>query len=587
MSTEITTINIGTADRSNDVLRVELWRTVSAVGNWVAYLRNTDGQFNGVFDVQDQFLLNVDGPANTLMQGRVDGPAVTIRGQDSESDWDEYAIIKGVDQAQDLLFHNDFDYDYPDVEAATQTAQYVFNDVINTQLAGLTNITYANTMPDVTPVVGSIEFREGTNFLATTQDLFRRAGYIFYVDDVLAFQSGVPALAFNPTGVTLNSVAGSANNNILDIVDLQERDGDKHYNYIKFYGKNPMFDGYTEGNAASWTALPAGQLADALITVERGMYSILVWNNNPVDTHISLVYTLPQNNYTSFDFTKGELGIWAYYDDTAGAPGTPGAGSMGAGGPGGVWPWNVPTCLWVRLTDGAARTAEYFGTSTMMYRGVWGWCSFPLGQNGGAVASAQNVWFLSNPAFDWSDITAMWFRVRPGGGFAAANYPSHLYLDGITMPEPCIAVAENVPAQQTGALGGYRRRPYVGYRQHLNTQNSLNLDADKFLAQVESTSINKVSLVTEGNLALRYAGQSVTVNIPSLGLNSEVMYITQLHHIIEPYKDVSSGFGFDWITEVDAVPISGVAYDMGRLKSTGFMSASQAAASIGTGARVK
>ena len=117
-----------------------------------------------MFDVQDQFVIDVDALAATLMQGRVDGPGCVMpRGKDLQSDWDEYIIIRGVDQAQDLLFHNDFDYAYPDAETAAQQIKTVWNDVINVQLAGLTNITYAPPV-GATPAVGSVEFREGTSF---------------------------------------------------------------------------------------------------------------------------------------------------------------------------------------------------------------------------------------------------------------------------------------------------------------------------------------------------------------------------------------------------------------------------------------
>lgn len=563
-------VAIGGADRKANVLRVELWRTVSAVGNWMAVLKNTSGTYNGVFDVQDQFLIDVNAPAATLMQGRVDGPdCVMPRGVDRESDWDEYIILRGVDQAQDLLFHNDFEYLYPDT---AQQVKAVWNDVINVQLT--TNITYAPPV-GATPVVGAFEFREGTNFLASTQELFRRAGFIWYVDDTLAFQSGAPG--FSASGVILESTAGGVNNNILDMVDLTERDGDKHYNYIKLYGKNPMFDGYTEQNIGDWTAAPAGQLADDTGTVRVGTYSNVVWNNNPVNTHISLYYTLPLNNYTSFDFTKGEIGVWAYYDDTAGAPGAPGAGTMGAGGG-----WPNPIALWLRITDGAARTAEYFGRSTVLYRGAWGYCTFPLGEDGGPVAAAIDEWFLSAAAFDWSDIRAMWFRVRPAGGFAAANYPSHLYLDGLSIPEPCIAVQQNA-----GAQAAYRFRPYVDYYPQIGTQNALDTIATSLLTQHESTAIDKVKITTEGNIALRYAGQSVTVNVPALGLNNAVMYMTSIHHIIEPYTDVSDGFGFDWITEIEAVPTSGVEYDMNRLRIGSAFSSTQRNERLGTGLRNK
>ena len=576
MATSFNQVAIGAADRKDDVIRVELWRTVSAVGNWMAILRNTDGQYNGVFDVQDQFLIDVDAPAATLMQGRVDGPdAVMLRGRDLESDWDEYTIIRGVDQAQDLLFHNDFEHFYPDT---AQQVKAVWNDVINIQLAAATNITYAPPV-GATPIVGAFEFREGTSVLTATQELFRRAGFIFYVDDVLAFQSGAPG--FSASAEILTSVAGDANNNILDIVDFVEREGDKHYNYIRLYGKNPMFDGYTEYNVIGapwlvgwhpWQLVLAGQMANDTNTVRVGSYSIVAWNNNPVNQHVRLYYTLPYYNYTAFDFTSGELGVWCLYDDTAGDPGAPGAGSMGAGA----------VNLYVRLTDGAARTGDYYGTSTVLYRGDWGYCTFPLGEGGDSVAGAPNQWFLSNPAFDWSDIRDIYFSVRPAGGFAAANYPSHVYLDGISMPEPCIAVTQNAAQQLI-----YLRRPYVDYFTDIRTQNALDTKAIQFLTQHESTLIDKVKLVTEGNINLRYAGQSVTVNIPSLGLNNAVMYMTQIHHIIEPYSDVSDGFGFDWITEIEAVPTSGVGYDMSRLRIGPSYSAKQLAARIATGQKNK
>lgn len=567
MATEISQLAISGADRRDDVLRVELWRTVNSVGNWMAILRNIGGKYNGVFDVQDQFLIDVNGLANTLMQGRVDGDAVTVRSRDLESDWDEYVIIKGVDQAQDLLFHNDFDYAYPDAETAAQQVKTVWNDVINVQLAGLTNITYA-APGGATPAVGSVEFREGTSFLASTQELFGRAGYVFYVDDVLAFQSGAPG--FSASGVTLKSIDGDPGNNILDLVDHKERDGDKHYNYVKLYGKNPMFDGYTEYNSPSWAAIPVGNVADDNTTVRVGQYSIVGWNGNPVVTgQPALSYTLPMNNYTAFDFTSGKLGTWALYDNTAGAPGTPGAGAASS-----------PAYLLCVLTDGGGVTAGYYGASSKLYAGEWGYCTYPLGEEGSTKALIIDEWFFT-AAFNWANIVDIKFYILSSPGHTIDD-PSHLYLDGISMPEPCISVVQNAVAQ-----AAYRRRPYVNYYQHLNTQNALNEAATRVLEQSESTSIGRVSLITEGNLALRYAGQSVTVNIPSLGLNAVVMYMTSIHHIIEPYVDVSGGFGFDWVTEIEAVPTSGVAYDMGRLRDGPMHSSYQTGQYVSTGMRRK
>jgi hypothetical protein len=247
MSSSFTQLAIGGADRKANAIRAELWRDVNAVGRWLAILDNTGGTFNGIFDVQDQFLIDVDG--NTLMQGRVDSsPSVTLAGIDAEDIFGEKIVIRGVDQMQDFLFHNDLDNFYPDT---TQQIKAVLNDLINVGTIS-TNITYV--LPAAaTPVVGAIEFREGTSFLSTVQEMFRSVDWLFYVDDVLALQSGAPG--FSATGAVVTSQLNNANNNVLGQVEYIERDGGKLYNRIKLFGKNPQFDAWTERNAASWTTI--------------------------------------------------------------------------------------------------------------------------------------------------------------------------------------------------------------------------------------------------------------------------------------------------------------------------------------------
>lgn len=586
--TQFSSVSLDGVDRSDDVLRADIWRTVNSISNASIIMRNTDGKYNGVFDVQDLVYISVipdGGIPRPLFWGNIDGPAVTLRGVDAESIWDEYIQIRAYGAGQDLLFHNDFDYSYPDLGAATQTLNDVLNDVFNVQLPATnpTNVVYSNRIPDNTPVVGSVEFREGSNFLATLQSVFQqgfntgtgaRTPWIFYVEDITReLQTGAPG--FSANGVTLNSVSGDyANNNIIGEVEYQTHDGDKFYNYVKIYGKNPMFDGYTEGNSASWSFTPAGQGQDDTGNVKVGSYSQVAYNNNPPNVDTYHRYELPVNNYTAFDFSKGEVGVWCYYDNVAGAPGTPGVGNRVNGTPG----FPTECWLWLRLTDGAARAADYYGDSTRVYLNNWCWCSFPLGQHGGNVGLLANEWFLTNPNFDWSDIRKLWFHLYEGG--ASVTFESHLYLDGLTIPEPCIAVAENVVAPQ-------RRRPLVDYYSHINTQNSLDQNANALLHQVGSTSINKLNLRTPGDYRLRYAAESLDVNIPSLGLNTAVFYITELHHTIQPYTDVSGGYGHDWMTDLQLAPISGVAYDMGRLRDGSFHSSSQGVMRTGTGLRIK
>lgn len=556
--------------RRDDALRLEINRTVNGVGTWSLILRNTAGKYNAIlpsgvpnpnyFDVQDSFMVQVDSPPHAILGGRIDGPAVKLRARDLESIWDEYCLLNGVDMNQDLLFHNDFDYDYPNT---SQQLKAVMDDVFNVQLAGLTNILYTPPV-GATPVVGAIEFREGASFLTQLQELHKRAGYVFYVDDGLVFRSGAPG--FSATGVAIYSHPNVSN--IINVVDYQERDGDKHYNYIKLYGKNPMYDGWTELNASSWASpLGSGPIDDAA-SVKVGTYSQVVYNGAIPASGLSHQLATPIFNYNSWDFSKGEIGVWAKYDNTAGAPGTSGAGT--------ALPNERVGC---RLTDNAGTIADYYGESSRLYLGDWGYCTFPLGEKfQSGIASVAEQWCVNLASdFNWDDVRKIEFSFG-----TAVNPPSHFYIDGISLPIPCISITQNAGQQAI-----YRRRPYVDSWAHLRTQNALDNAAAILLPQMDSTAVSNIKLVTPGDYRLRYAGQSFDLDIPSLGINSEVFYITQLHHVIEPMADVSSGYGFDWVTEIDACPTSGVTYDMSRLRPGSVYSASQMAMRGGVGLRVK
>jgi hypothetical protein len=72
-----------------------------------------------------------------------------------------------------------------------------------------------------------------------------------------------------------------------------------------------------------------------------------------------------------------------------------------------------------------------------------------------------------------------------------------------------------------------------------------------------------------------------------MGLNNSIFYSTQIHHVIEPRVDVTDGFGFDFITEIEGSPVFGVAYDMSRLGDRQVYSSTQLGQFAGTGLHVK
>lgn len=575
MATTISQLAIGAADRTSDFLRAELWRTMNGVGAWKVALRNTGGKYNNTFDIQNQFLIDVNGIGNTLMQGRVDGPGVTLQGVDVEDTWDEYVILSGYDQTQDFLFHNDFEEAYP---VPTQTLNSLLNNVINVQLAGLTNITYAPV--GGTPIIGNIEFKRGGGFLSTMQEAFQRAEYLFYVNDTYALNIGAPG--FSDSGVTIQCVAGSATNNVIGGVDFQRRDGNKLYNKIYVYGKSPQFDAYTEHTSSRWTLSTAlnWTLSDETTTIAN-----VVGNQASLRSDYTGVAVPPPFSAFVLDFSdmlqdevdmsSGEIGFWWRY----------------AGGNSGA-----QACARIELQDSALNQINFFSgnsipgggvasnvNSTRTLRGIWGWCRAPVGYDadtGGAPLPDQ--WYNMPAAgndFLWDSVTDIAIGYMDA---AAATHPNEMEIDGLRLPFPALGFAEDAVAQ-----ANYRIRPLPITLPYIRHQLTLENKATQLLTHHKNTGIDLIKFITEGNLGLRYAGQTITVNIPDLGLNNDLFYMSQIHHIIEPYTDVSEGYGFDWVTEIEAVPISSITYDMGRLRDGPLYSASQLGTGGNMGQRMK
>ena len=554
MSTSVTNLTIKAVDRKDFFIRAELWRTVNSVGRWLVTLDNTSQRYGATgFDVQDDFRLDT---TSTIMEGRIDGPGVTFKVVDAVDDSQELLLLQGVDQMQDFLFHNDFEYEYPE-NVAGQQIKDILNDIINTPRI-TTNITYL-WPAGATPAVGGIEFKEGGSFLGTIQELHRRANYLYYVDDALALQSGAP-------GFSASTVLIVEGTNIIKFIDWNRNRGDKLYNYIKIYGKNPQFDAWTEFNAASWGGFPGGPTEDVAI-VRVGTYSLRQVNIAPL-TILRFTLNCPVFNYpvNGLDLTKGKIGFWAFYDNTGG----------------GVAPAQMRVNC--RLIDNAGGIADYFGSKTRIYRNHWGFCEVPLGEDYDAtgVLGIPNQWcvVVGGTVFNWGQVDQIQIQLpRPT---LAGNQPFRFYIDGLTLPIPPIAIAQNLPSI-------YRRRPFILNRSDIRTQNALDSYATSLLAHHENSSVDYIKLMVVGNPLLRYAGQSVTITAPTLGMAAPgtIYYMTDIHHVIQPYTDVSGGYGYDYITEIEGIPVSTLALDHTRLGNQSVLSAYRVAGAGGTGLRDK
>lgn len=580
LSSEITRLNIGLVDRKDDSLRVDVWRTLNAAGRARAVLRNPDGKFNQVFDIQDFLNISLDAPwtgaAANIFWGRVDGPGVKNRRVDGEAIWDPYSFVSGVDQWQDLLFHNDFEKFYPD---NTQTIDDILQALFITPDID-TNITWVPKA--LSPVVNAIEFKEGTSFLTTFQEMLRKAGWVAFVNDFLQLNAGDPG--FSATGEIFTSIRDDPLNNILGITDLVERDGDKLYNYVKLYGKNPMFDAWSEINSPTWEILtPGAAITDDLIDFAR-----FLGNTASIRAELAGGAVLGGVNlqpfldfraggqartdffYESLDLSKGEIGFWAKY-----------RGALALN--------QVP--IRISLTDINNSTINFYsGTrgivtsgvnSTRVYKGFWGWCTAPIGKDVEFVATnvPDQWWPIPVGDFDWSQVQVVRFQYEAVG----ADRPDSLSIDGLTLPVPAIAISEVAG----GAINSkYRRRPLVLNMPEIRLQNSLQSKADGLIALHKDSDIDSLSFTTMGNPNIHYAGESITVNIPGLSINNGIFSLTSIHHLCEPGVDVSDGFGWDWITEIECVPIARM-YDFSRLGDRGVYSGTQVGSRSGAGVRVK
>lgn len=575
--TTVTRFQVEGVDYRNQLKKLRWGRIVNGVGEFAAILDDYDATYDEIFDVNDEVNIEVDGA--TVFQGKLDGRAVDVEVTDTgEKRWDEYIVIRGIDQGQDLLFHDDFEYLYSETD---QTLGEVLDDIFNTQLT--TNISYTIPIPDTTPVIGPIEFKSGAGFLPQLQEAHRRVNYLFYVDDDLNLVSQDVA-ALTGSGVLLRSEAENRASNLLDHIIYSKKRGDKLYNYVELTGKNPMFDGYTELNVydagppvvEGWepdTIYASTDGVDDSTDAVVGTYSMVAWNQNPVFSLIGVELNAPVFNYDSWNFTKGVVGVWARYDNDAGAPGNPGAGAAAAD----LW-------LLLFLTDDAGNVIVYYGDTTHLYIDYWGYCTFPLGEDvrSGWVGWLINTWtaFGAISTFNWENVVSM--NIVMGNPTAPGAAPSHLYVDGISIPLPVKAVSEDLASQTA-----YRRRTLILPVSYIRTHNAMQSYCDQLLNQHKSSVVNMIQLKTVGNTSLRYAGTNFTLHIPDR-VNFGTYYITELTHTVESREDVSGGFGWDYVTEVTGVevygdPLTPLALDRQRLDINPIVSSYNLARHGGTG----
>jgi len=502
---------LSSTDVSAYIKRLEVWRKATeGVGRFLITLDNKTSRYINTFAADHPVAITVDSAI--LLKGYLDRikPQLTQR---LESKLEETFFAIGRDNGQDLQ-NKLYDYIY-----YPQKADDIIADLL--VKAGC-EVTYSS--PSTAPV---IYFDSKGAFLSDSlREILELIDYDGFVDENKVWN--MFPIGSIDSGITLKAVAGASDNNILQIVDHEEKDGSDIRNYIIVFGEK-ILDGWTEGNASDWAGLTGNIVTDDnkdTGKVAKGTMSIRCAKGTAGYCQLSLSF--PKYNYDQLDVSPHislELAFQIYQDST--------------------YPSLVlPT---VRLTDHLGNKI-YYAPSQWMDTPGWGQVVVPIGGNV-EIASGQpgDKWYYSiGSTFSWK-IKQIDIAAFPGADF--------IVVDALTLPVAgpgqLIAVAQN-PASQSA----YKVRKLPLVRRDISSQFELQQYADSILAKRKDP-LDRLSLIARGDAGFIggvwkwIPGYKVTVNIPTLGLNNTAYRIIEVHHILDREHPI---LGFDHVVELFLVP---------------------------------
>lgn len=523
------------SDRVDDFLIGHLWRELNSIGRWMVLLDNQNGTYDSLFHVQDSFELKID--TVSLMKGYVE-------------------IVKPCAvQAQDIFLKaievHGVSYGQPARRRIKEVPYYniadsladIIDDLINTQFSGDSDwdITYAKPSPDTTPTGHTVDFRR-TPVISGLQDIHKACNYVFYVADDKSLHSF--ALGGESSGVTLQSVSGGASNNILGQprIEYTQEDGFSLYNYIHASGGN-VNDHWTELNSSDWdewSGVTGGNqtVSDDTTTKRVGAGSIKSHRTGSVygvGVEIDFSGTKYDYSHLPFDELLGDIKFWARYADSH----------------------SITFNVTIQLRDTSNNKIAYQDT-TSEDPDKWFVVSAPIGTK--IYSTGNDRWrFATGSSFSWQ-VDKMEFFVFDWG-VPPDDDPDDFWIDGLTLPVEAKSIETNAQSRFD-----YGRRDRFITRQDIRSQLSLDDLAADLLAKHKDPDIKTIGFQAVGNTSLHYPGQSVTLNIPSLAINSETWYIQSLHHVVAPYVDL--GFGRDFLSRVSLAYQGSNAYDFDRVGLT-------------------
>lgn len=520
-------------DRSARALRVEIWpRSItSGCSSFVVLLDNQDGTLNGVIDAQN----TVDLKVNTVdfMMGYVDTVRHVV--YDREDVFLHMLRISGRSYSQDIssLIHTE-SYD------------------INTRIDDLIDDALSDTSSEITytspgtgsQIAGGYECKD--DFLIDImRDIMERESYDAYVDSSKAFQ--LINLASPPaSGITIKSIAGDATNNILAVqpIEYTEHDALDLKNYVKVIGQR-VRDGWSEKNASDWTGGTNTAVTDEATHKKVGAGSIeghLTYDGtNAIHFYLDFsggLYSKTANYLDWSIYGQEEIMWWARCD------------RLGVG---------ANYCR-PRLKDTTGNVIDFYNSSfetAGFTKQVWYWLGAPVGVDCTVTAAlTANKWhWITNVDgnFNWQIERLGFWSVAPGS--AADDYQDDLWIDDMRLPEEMVCITSD-----TDSITAYRKRCIPLRKPYFVTQKEVD-DYGASVKAILKDPIEYLKLTADGTAGIISSvnkwkpANSLTVNIPALTINSETWRIVNIHHIVEPHRNLD-GLGHDFITELQLVPQS-------------------------------
>ena len=494
-------VKIAGLDVTADVQSIDFWgKDTEGIGSFALKLLNSAAKYINTFAGDDTVQIDLDGV--NIFNGYVD--VITPKlSEELGAHTIESFVVTGRDVGQDLL-NKLYDHLYwDDVAEDLARADDIIDDLLDKSNSEIT-FTSPHTAPRI-------------YFDSRAQHLIDSTRQILELIDYSGLVLKNKAWTMFPhdgsvnhpdSGITLKSVAGASDNNIVRIVEHTEKDCTNIKNYIIVVGKE-VNDGWTELNADDWTHLALNICTDYFPTGTPPDYNVMkgvaaIRCDKDAATHMELGLSFPLYNHAVLDFSKisnGELSlIYLLLPATLYSVG-----------------------LEIELTDLSGDKIKW-QVNKRAQTAIPQQLTLPIGKNVDIANGAifDGWYYSSGTNFDWGLVRKI--------NFIVDDFPlTSLIIDGLTLPVQMIAMAQDATSQ-----GLYKVRKTTLTQTELTTQVELPAYADSILAKRKDP-LDRLRLIAKGSAGLIggvwkwLAGYQVTVNIPALGLNS-VKYRFVSHH---------------------------------------------------------